>query len=666
MLASLKLKSVAVAVGMSAAMMPVAVSAQKTIDGYFRIQPMAGEAGDNQYVEVRGPFTAVPDQAYADARYKAGTVFYINAVADDTKGYETYVIKHLRSQGIDAVGDPIDADNYWEEFVNAVTSNSSPLWGLVNGGFQHGYVSIGRAAIGAVLTVVASRLEQEGDNTTLVIDADELKKVAEDFNRNVTANLDLDIRLLPVQGEELGYQLFFDVPSLDIVSKWYTDESTPEAAARKASFEKGMAAMSKYTQSRGLNFEYFTAAQVKELESLGYRIADKYTLDADGGFTTDFPTIFADPDLLFNWLKMVMMTFTDPNRAPDVTILGYNLKDLAAQLQNHYLTSVLVSYLPRLHTGSRYFLISGRVYGDSGDVTTPGTHHVATGNLGFANTSEVAIAGNYGKWHIKPIDNDQMSFSMKHRAVEKTKTQDFFYEGLYLDFPVKAKHPDKLELYTLREVPDPVNVRDYEVYYTELVKVDGTVPALTSFLCKSTSGELDDNVLVIDYANTLPQETPGGFVVGDDVVAEQRSLRRVSEAAEENTYFRGVLLSTPITSDDMAKMWGIDYNETTKPIYRMKSYEASGGQRSSLYFMKNTETADANEAFIMPSKPRTDNRVLVSDGEPIADDVITGIENVVAPADQTPDTFYDLRGVRVESPVSGQIYILNGRKVLVH
>lgn len=654
----------AVAVGVSSAMMPVALSAQNTIDGYFRIQPMAGEAANNQYVEVRGPFTAVPDQAYADARYKAGTVFYINAVADNSKGYETFAIKHLRSQGIDAVGTPIAPEDYWQEFTDAVMSGESPLWGLVNGGFEHGYISIGRAAIGAALMVVASRLEKEANGTSLVIDADELYKVAEDFNKNVTAKLDLDIRLLPVQGQELGYQVFFDVPSLDIVSNWYTDESTPEAAARKASFEKGMTAMSYYCKDKGLDFEHFTQANVAELASWGYRIADKYTLDTDGGFTTSFQQIFADPDLLFNWLKFVMVTFTDPDRAPDVTIQGYNLKDLAAKLQEHYLTRTLVSYLPRLHTGSRYFLISGRVYGESGDVSTPGTHHVVTNDLGFANGTEVAIAGDYGKWRIKPMNDTDMSFSMKYRAEERTSAGDYFYEGLYLDFPVRAKNPETMELYTLREVADPATVNGYTVYYTELVKADGVVPARTAFLCKSTSPFPDDNILVVDYTNLFPQEEPDGFIIGDDVVAEQHSLRRAVEAgtAADDKYFRGVLLRTPINATDLKNMWGIDYSADS-PIYRMQTKMGTGGTRSSVYFVDNTDAVDANEAFIMPSEKRTDNRVLLS--EP-TDDTVTGIESVVADGDQQPGVFYDLRGVRVEIPAPGHVYIYNGKKVIVH
>lgn len=52
-------------------MMPVkaAEAGSECINGYFRIQSAAGVENNTGYVQVRGPFTAAPDQSYSQAKY---------------------------------------------------------------------------------------------------------------------------------------------------------------------------------------------------------------------------------------------------------------------------------------------------------------------------------------------------------------------------------------------------------------------------------------------------------------------------------------------------------------------------------------------------------------------------------------------------------------------
>lgn len=631
-----------------------AINPTQEFDGYFRVQNLSGKADNSAYVQVRGPFTAQPDQTYEQTRTEAGSIFRIHAVPDMSKGYLTYDIRTLRSQGIDAIGTPISDEEYEQTVIDALMNSDNPVYGLVRAGFEHGYVSIGRATVSTVLLFVAARLQKE----TSQPNQDELYEVARDFNRNVTANLDLSIRLLPCEeADGVSYRLFYDTPDLKAVSDWYTDESTEYTRARKASFEKGMDAMSTYLSKLGMPLEIFTAADVAEMKSYGYDISAKYELDAQGNCQSSFRQIFADPDLLFNWLKLTMVKLTDPERTPNVTIAGYNLPELARKLQEHYLTKTLVEYLPRLHTGTRYFLISGRVVNGNGDLAAgAGQQHKATSTLGFANATEVEVAADFGKWLIKPVNDTDNSFCIN--AIHSDN--DYSYNAHYFDFPIKAVNPATMTFLTLAPADEPVNVKGVDVYYSVLKEVSGTVPALTPFMARCEYSGMEDNLVVPDY-NTVYPAAANGLQISDDVTASQRSLRAETAPTASDKFFRGVLLDTPLNPTDMKNMWDMEYHEETAPVYRMTTWNSNNN--SSLYYTKNTDpVVAANEAFLMP-EPNPNNAVLV--GEP-DNDTVTALGTItIDPSELEPGVLYNLQGIPVDTPRPGEIYILDGRKILM-
>ena len=634
-------------------MMPVkaAEAGSECINGYFRIQSAAGVENNTGYVQVRGPFTAAPDQSYSQAKYQAGTIMFVNGVPEMVNGKLCYKVVNLRSQGIEVVGEPID--DYFDVIVNQtdIDLNITGLYSLMRAGRDLGYTAIGRAMLQTAFLVVASRLDSELSTGT------ELEELARDFNENVAAKINLYTYLEPVEGAGGCYRMFFDMPDLQSVCDWYLQDE-----AHKISFEKGFAAMRHYLTGKGIGTgEAFDPQEIAEMKSYGYDITKKYAPGDDGIVMSSYEQIFADPDLLFNWLKLNMIKFLTPERCPQITIQGIYLPDMAKELRSHRLVDMVMNYFPRLHTSTRYYLISGSVTDASGVEGTAGDVYNATGEFGFANAAGTVTAGKASQWVLKPVNDTDNVFCVAPRATDGDK----YYSAIYTDFPMRAVNRVNTEFHTMGETTfvEPLNGVDY--HYVEIEQLAGDVPARTPVLVVCATNEPADNLIVPAFDTVLPgpaDPTVPGFEISDDETAVQHSpARGVARATGVSPFFNGVLLATPINAESMKNMWGIEYDEAKNPVHRLTTYESGGV--SSLWFENNTGTLNANEACIVTA-PKPANKISV--GMPTPDDIATGIETVGADGTAKPAEVYDLKGNRVDEMLPGRIYIIDGVKVFAH
>ena len=410
------------------------------IDGYFRVS----NAKTGKYVEVTGPFTADPTQDLQAAESKAGTVIYVKA--EQTAGEDFYRIKSLRSQGIEVVGDYMD--DYANELFQTIFTEQGfdnfeeALWNLVRGGFIHGYTSIGRAAIQTVIFIVAQRLDSEDGVSH--DEANELANFADRFNEEVAQYIDLDIRLKPTDGEN-NYHLYYEIPDLEPVSEWYLKKENGEYV-NKDTFEKGFAAMRHYlTTKEGISTgEGLEPYEIAEMKSWGYNPEDKYMEDKndEGVIVLSYEKIFADPELLFNWLKLNVIKFTDPERCPNITLQGISLKAVSEELQKHRLTQQIISYLPKANPHSKIYLCDGK-----GGVE---------GHFDFTSEEGAAQLGDYAVWKLNGIDNNNQKFyattpqSITKNAGADNETTDY-YGAVFYDFPVTATVAETTQLYTLSD-----------------------------------------------------------------------------------------------------------------------------------------------------------------------------------------------------------------------
>lgn len=644
------------------------------ISGYFRVQ----NAASGKYVEVRGPFTAEADRTYAEAIGLAGTVLFVEGDWIQ-KGDEALIkVTSLRGQGIEVVGKPIE--NYLDVALDlygiAVNANSNDdvKWGVARLGSQYGYTSLIRALLEAIIFEVAAQIDRNPN---------ELSDFADRFNKEVADKIDLSILLEPYEG---GYRVRFDTPDLTSVSEWYLANEE-----NKALFEKGFLYVREYMLSKiGVTGEGFEPAEIAEMHSWGYDIPEKYLTEendnGEGVYVIPYEDIFADPDLLFNWLKLNVIKITDVNRCPDMTIKDINLRSFAEMLQQNELTKQLVGYFPRLQTNQSIYL-------------TDGKYENNFGHLDFTSHEGVVALGDNAKWTLHPVtDQDDSYLAFNWNGYDK----EGYYASVYTDFPMQPADKERTKFYILSEETDFMTPNEKTYEYHELVEVDQTIrmqpviiemtgydnPDGTNFVA-SNHRILPVYELTMNPAPEINQEV---FGIGNDVIGSQRSPRLLDAEADTETTdevydhseepLKGVLLETVATTDALKSQWDIDYHIEDNPLHRLKTRYTATTQTPVLFYstVKSGTTINANEAFIV--KPNTDASELddidaIEDGfalkplpeemeEDLAEDIPTGVGTIVTDAPTRKDNvLYNLKGEVVKNPVPGNIYILNGKKIII-
>lgn len=602
-----KLFTLAVAAGIS---IP-AFADGGVIQGYFRVQ----NVGNNNYVEVTGPFTAKPNVSEADAQSSAGTIMYIDAVQNGN----AYIVNSLRCQGIDVVGDPISYEDYESIFEGAGSTNASSLvYGMFQQGFKYGYTNFARATVGSIFLFVASYLDgyQEGTPTYT---KDDFKELVDRFNRDVTAQLDLGIRLAPVEGKPNTVQLYFDVPSFQPVCDWY------ENSENYAIFTAATQAMSNYLKSngKGITLETFYPVDVQLFQDWGYDIKTATGVEASGeNYYASFETIFKDPVLLFNWVKWVGYMILNPESASaqqhdmeSLSIVNDKLGDI--NLKGHYLTDMLISYLPRLHYDTRAYLINGKVVGDNGDFSTGATYKwdaSADGTLGFANEREVTyVAGDHANWVLVPVDNTSANGKfMVNLPTEWTDESGStnYYGALYYDFPVITVDTST----TLNTLSTTNESMGYQ--YVTLEPQTSGVDAQVAMVISSSENQIQLNVATgectfteLDPSLFEPEEPSapkGSIPVTDEEVLAQKVKRRATTVS--NSDFKGVLLATDYSR--ITDYWNI--NTAINPVYSVfKNDKVLSNDH--LLFELSTDNLLANQAiYVYPNTRNSTNMVIIN------------------------------------------------------
>lgn len=434
------------------------------LSGYFRVQNVGGKG----YVDVRGPFTAEPDNSLEQALTKASTVLHVDADWTVKDGQMMLRLNSLRGQGIEIVGEPID--DYLQTIQDVIFTETGfddfneALWNLVHGGYQFGYTSIGRALIQSVIFIIAQRLDDENITDK---EKTELADFADRFNKEVASQIDLGIYLEPTASD--NYRIVFVTPDLKCVSEWYLAQNDNGDYINRDTFNKGFEAMRQYLSNKaGIGTgEGIDASEVAEMKAWGYELPDQYKEnEQEGVYLVTYEQIFADPDLLFNWLKLNVIKFADPERCPKIELQGVYLPSISAELHNHHLTDLLISYFPRAQQNQRIYLTDGK----DGKV----------GHFDFTSQEGADGLGVYAEWSLHEIDDNVNGEYLAFRPV--AHDGQGWYASVYTDFPMKAVNPDNTKFFTISEkaqladalVPDQVADGGYTFKYHELEEIQET------------------------------------------------------------------------------------------------------------------------------------------------------------------------------------------------
>lgn len=675
----------AVAVGGS-----LTVHAQ-AIEGYFRVQSALGTADDSHYVEVRGPFTTAPDLTKEKALTSAGTVMRLRAFPEKTKDGVRYKIANLSSQGIEVFGKPradyLTAVVDLVEFLNR-DDYEAAAYSLQRTAREIGYIASGRAIVEALFEVVAERLDNEVANLSqetkdrLGITADQelLKTFAQRFNATVSENLDLYAYLEPVKDNQ--YRLYFNWIDCTTASEFYlADEKN------KKSFELGFECMRQYMNGKeGLaSGERIDDAEAALWKEWGYDISIKYSdlYNEEGKYyDMSYEKIFADHEVLYNWLKMYIQRFLDPQKAPNATILGINFKEFAAEMQKHAIMQGFLKYIPSIQEGQKLYLTSGRFSDGVNEFSTVGEISDGEERFGLLGETQALKAGDAAIWNVLPIDETDNYFAIDpvgHREGKPNET-DGHLLALYLDFPIEAVDKDNVKFMTIGKTMTVQNLTLENLGEVEYVEIAGElteVPRLTPVLVETKTTNPVDNIVRIkfqtqdgDYEPTINDYQEPGFVVKDDEVAEQHSTRSgISVYAEgESALGYGVLLSTPATETALKNLWGIDADMTANSVYDLTTREdkkaAENGADMRTPWFSETATIPANHSFMIAAKGKPQQSISLGVPADEEKEVQTGVEEIKIENMET-DVLYDLYGRKVTEAYRGGIYILNGKKILV-
>ncbi len=662
------------------------------LDGYYRIS----NASDGKYLQVTGPFTVKPDQTLEQALAEPGSIFYIKAEsAKDSHGDQAFKITSLRSQGIEVACQPGFS---YEEIADALSGGSGQMSSMAHRlahlGAQKGYMNVARGSVEFLIYFMGCYLNENYKAASGADASVDLEALTKNFIEVVAENIDLNFYLKP-DGET--YRIYFDIPDMQPVADWY--------AANKAEFDVGLAAMRYGMEQRGLpTGEYFDDDEINEMAAGGYVLPEKYRQDVDaetGQFHVPYEQVFADPDLLFAWLKLYAGRLLDPERCPAIELRGIYLPDVGKALREHRLTAKLINYMPAMRPGKRVYLISGML-SDGGKEGTEGSDYTSTGEFGFAYSDMLTAAAAAANWNVIPVSDAGANYFVLDISGEpyifdsatenvssplemnRRQSEQGYYTTIFYDFPVRIVNPEGIRLYTLTNekgeydsegtiasfayepyppvLPLTHSSAGKPMYYYELAAYDAsaTIPAHTALIavCDEAAG----NRLAIDYATQQPLFTMETTMnVGDDDAAIGHRAPMHAPAGQDNNLLKGTLL--PVAAANLPD-YGFDmYHATDRPAYTMTVKTAAINKRA---FCLQNGTISGNSAFLLHplgnGVPEGDYENVYI-GLPHAD-VSTGVSDIAVDSEPETDLIHDIYGRRVSTMLPGSVYIVNGRKFI--
>lgn len=670
----------------------LAADAQQPIAGYFRVQSALGTADDSGYVEVRGPFTTAPDVSKDAALTSAGTVMRLRAFPEKHNGeLARYKIGNLSSQGIEVFGAPqADYMSALMELASDIDTSDfeSAAYTLQRKARELGYIASGRIIVQALFQVVASRLDSEIQSLPQEIrdkfaNNETLEEFAVRFNEEVSANIDLHAYLEPVSDGQ--YRLFFKWIDCTPVSEFYLANEQ-----NKKSFELGFECMRHYmTNKPGLSTgQYIDLEEAALWRSWGYDIDIKYhdSLDEDTGvYALTYEQIFADHELLYNWLKMNIERLLDPAKAPEAEVLGINFKDFATEMQRHAIMQGFLKYIPSIQEGQKLYLTNGRFSDGVNEYSTVGTTSDNSQHFGLLAEEQAVAAGNAAIWNVIPMDETDNYFAIDpvgHRE-NKPDTEDGHLLALYVDFPFEPVNPENMTLLSFGDnatlsVSSTTLENLGEVHYVTVDQEIEKVARRTPVLVETKTTNLRDNIVRVVYepqdSDYNPQtndteDKPDGLEVSDEEVGVQHVIRHAAESPTDAQAY-AVLFSTPATETALKNLWEINADLSTNSVYALTTRE---GQKASATeqemrtpWFTETATIPANHAFLLTEKVNSKTGGISLDAPADEmEEIMTGIAGA-GTEDMQPGVIYDLQGRRVAKVCPGRIYILDGKKILVN
>ena len=644
----------------------------KAIEGYYRIQngygitENNGKNEDGHYVQVTDAAWAAPNQTAAETKTEPGSVIYLKAtpVSDDVLR-----VDNLRSQGIEVVGGTARKD-FLTLYNNLGNMTAEKRYDYLRQAQQQGYIFTGRALLEAGIYAVANEL------VTGYQAPEDVKTLSKEFNKQIADALDIDMYMTRTQltnGQE-AWTLKEHVLNFDKISDF--------VKTNMSRFKPGFDAMRRvWGTTTGETIE---ADEVATLSDLGYNIKDDktlstgeypVTLNADGTCQTTYEAIFTHPEFLYYWLKLnVWKMLNDPEKYKDalhrMTGSDY-LYNAFSEVGSH---ETVMRYIRRLHYDTDYYLIDG--YVSNGAEGDEGDKYTNLGRFGFCNNNstlsaypaELSTAKDGGKWVLKQVTADDDNYFGITASNKFQGLDGHYYSTLCVDFPIDVtKCSQGLHFYSVDGNLGEAETREYSdgqkwtYRFITLNEITDVVPAGLPVIVETESTEASKNRIVPVVSDKTFEGTTllKGIFFNAGKSNASDSYGSVIENIMENLFD----YKCDNMSDALNHRYGISYNATSQKIFTLQK-NAKDTHNPMGFYPYTGKSLSHNKAFMVIDNTAVPAGAKIFLG--YQGGTTTGIEDVnTDAAQQHADAIYDLQGRRVDKPMKGGIYIINGKKVLI-
>ncbi len=644
----------------------------KAIEGYYRIQngygitENNGKSEDGHYVQVTDAAWAAPNQTAAATKTEPGSVIYLKAtpVSDDMLR-----VDNLRSQGIEVVGGTARKD-FMELYNSLGDMTAEKRYGYLREAQQEGYIFTGRALLEAGIYAVANEL------VTGYQAPEDVKTLSKEFNKQIADALDIDMYMTRTQltnGQE-AWTLKEHVLNFDKISDF--------VKTNMSRFKPGFDAMRRvWGTTTGETIE---ADEVATLSDLGYNIKDDktlstgeypVTLNADGTCQTTYEAIFTHPEFLYYWLKLnVWKMLNNPDNYKDalqrMTGSDYLYKAFK-EMGGH---DTVMRYIRRLHYDTDYYLIDG--YVSNGTEGKEGDKYTPLGRFGFCNNNttssyypaELSTAQDGGKWVLKQVTADDDNYFGVNASDKFQGLDGHYYSTLCVDFPIDVtKCSEGLHFYSVDGNLGEAVTKDYgegqkwTYRYITLNEITDVVPAGLPVIVETENTDASNNRIVPVVSDKTYEGTTllKGIFFNAGKSNASDGYGSVIENIMENLFD----YKYDNMADALNHRYGISYDANTQKIFTLQKNAKDTHNPMGFYHYTGTSLSH-NKAFMVIDNTAVPAGAKIFLG--YQGGTTTGIEDVnTDAAQQHADAIYDLQGRRVDKPMKGGIYIINGKKVLI-
>lgn len=314
-------------------------------------------------------------------------------------------------------------------------------------------------------------------------------------------------------------------------------------------------------------------------------------------------------------------------------------------------------YRDRIHMGHTYYLITGRVdpywYTHQQFV-----YNINNPSIGFANNNpytddyyggnfipEIDYAGDFSKWHVLPVeqDNHDNYFAVSPSEYMKGLNDGKYYCSLFVDYPFEIISPD-VRVWSIQAAP-VVSETQFEGMVAKVfpVELTGTIPTQTPVVIECP----DTWDFEKDITNCLqPVGTPFG----------QHGATVLSGMFFGTTFDE---LDNPDNESFIYHAGQSDEQEIYRPYFRSFTRSTKVATNPIGFFKYSGTQVLGNRAFMIVDESLANANVVFGDYA----DGIEDVENHVK-MDLSKTKVYDLQGRVVTQPTKG-IYIVNGQKMVL-